>query len=70
VNGLTIVAGGLFIEAQLGAGGSDALAIYAQIFLWAWIGRTLLALLLARLIEPGARPLSEIVYASDKTPSE
>jgi MFS family permease len=59
VNGLTIIAGGLFIEVRLRAGGSDALAIYAQIFLGAWIGRTLLVALLARLIEPGAEPLSE-----------
>jgi MFS family permease len=61
VNGLTIVAGGLFIDQRLRTGGSDALALYSQIFLCAWIGRTLLASLLARLIEPGARPLSEIL---------
>ena len=57
VNGVTIIAGGLLIDERLRAGGSPALALYAQIFLWAWIGRTLLAGLLVSLVEPGARRL-------------
>ncbi len=57
MNGLTIIAGGWLIDERLRAGGSDALTLYAQIFLWAWIGRTLLAGFLVRLIEPGARRL-------------
>jgi len=57
VNGVTIIAGGLLIDERLRAGGSNALTLYAQIFIWAWIGRTLLAGFLARLIEPGAKHL-------------
>jgi MFS family permease len=57
VNGVTIIVGGLLIDERLRAGGSDALTLYAQIFVWAWVGRTLLAGYLARLIEPGAKRL-------------
>jgi hypothetical protein len=57
VNGVTIIVGGLLIDERLRAGGSDAITLYAQIFLCAWIGRTLLAGYLARLIEPGAKRL-------------
>jgi hypothetical protein len=60
VNGATIVAGGLLIDERLREGGSDALMLYAQIFLWAWVGRTLLAGFLALLIEPGARRLIDM----------
>jgi Na+/melibiose symporter-like transporter len=59
-NGLAIVAGGLLLERLL-ADGSQAMRLYAQVFLLAWIGRTLAAGLAARIIEPGARRLRDLV---------
>ncbi|MEX2308530.1 MAG: MFS transporter [Pirellulales bacterium] len=58
-NGLAIVAGGMLVE-RLADNGSEAMRLYAQLFLLAWIGRTLAALLAARLIEPGARRLRDL----------
>ena len=53
-NGISIIAGGLFYD-RLIAGGSDALALYGQLFFWGWVGRTSAVVFLARLIEPGAK---------------
>ena len=39
---------------RLTAGGSDAMRLYVQVFILAWIGRTLAAGLAARIIEPDA----------------
>ncbi len=61
MNGLTMVAGGILIDATLRAGGSPAIELYAKIFQFAWIGRTLLAGLLEWIIEPGARPLRDLL---------
>lgn len=61
VHGLTMVAGGALIDNRLRTGDSTAFALYTRLFLFAWIGRTLLVVLLARLIEPGARELKELV---------
>lgn len=52
-NGIAAVAGGLVYDV-LAAGGREALAIYTGLFLVGWLGRTLAAALLVRLIEPGA----------------
>jgi hypothetical protein len=59
-NGLAIVAGGMLLE-RLIADGSHAMRLYAQLFLLGWIGRTLAAGLAARIIEPGARRLRDLV---------
>jgi len=58
-NGLATVAGGVLLE-RLDVGGSDAMRLYAQLFLLGWIGRTLAAGLAARIIEPGARRLRDL----------
>lgn len=55
-NGMATVAGGMFYDQQLLAG-TAPLALYAWLFLLGWIGRMLAALLIARLIEPGAYEL-------------
>lgn len=57
--GLATVAGGALFD-RLRAGGADAMALYAKVFIAGWIGRMLAATLLARLVEPGARRLSEL----------
>ncbi len=59
-NGLAIVGGGMLLE-RLSADGSQAMRLYAQLFLLGWIGRTLAAGLAARIIEPGARRLRDLV---------
>lgn len=53
-NGLATVAGGLLYDQQLLAG-TAPLSLYAWLFFLGWLGRTLTALLIARLIEPGAQ---------------
>jgi predicted MFS family arabinose efflux permease len=58
-NGVAIVAGGTLLDRLL-AGGADATTLYTWIFLAGWIGRTLAAVLLARLVEPGARRLTDL----------
>jgi MFS family permease len=50
-NGAAIICGGLLYD-RLAEAGSDALALYAQLFFWGWVARTSAVLLLARLIEP------------------
>lgn len=59
-SGAAILFGSTLFD-RLSAGGADALWLYAQLFFWGWVGRTLSVVFLARLIEPGARRLSEIV---------
>ena len=58
-NGAATIAGGLFFD-RLPAGGSDALALYAGLFVAGWLGRTVAVLFVAWLIEPGARRLREL----------
>jgi MFS family permease len=58
--GAAIVAGGVLFD-QLAATAGGSLHHYAQIFIWAWLGRTSAVILLARLIEPDARGVSEFV---------
>jgi MFS family permease len=58
-NALTIIVGGMLLE-RLRAEGSQAMQLYAQLFVLGWIGRTLAAGLVARLIEPGARRLRDL----------
>jgi MFS family permease len=58
-NGLAIVAGGALLD-RLRAGGTEAMTLYANVFLAGWIGRTLAVVLLARLVEPGARRLADL----------
>ena len=59
-NGVAIIIGGLVLD-RLKAGGSDVVMLYAAVFLAGWIGRTLAAALLARIEEPGARRLLDLV---------
>jgi hypothetical protein len=56
-NGLAIILGGLLYD-RLAAGGSEALALYANLFLWGWVARTATVVLVARLIEP--KPAAEV----------
>ena len=65
-NGVAIVAGGALLDQLIQAsdapvGSMAAMGVYAQLFLVAWIGRTLLVALLARLVEPGAKRVSDIL---------
>jgi MFS family permease len=59
VNGLTMVAGGVAFD-MLQGGGRDALELYAWLFALGWLVRTLVVLMVARLIEPGATWLSDL----------
>jgi Na+/melibiose symporter-like transporter len=59
-NAVAIVAGGTILQ-QLFEGGSQALRLYAQWFFLGWIGRTLVAGLAARIIEPGAGRVRDLV---------
>jgi MFS family permease len=59
-NGLAIVAGGMLLE-HLRTDGSHDLQLYAQLFVIGWLGRTLAAGLAARIIEPGARRLRDLL---------
>ncbi len=59
-NGVAVIFGGIVLD-RLRAGGSDVMAIYAAVFLAGWIGRTLAALLVARIEEPGARRLVDLL---------
>lgn len=59
-NGIAIVAGGAILD-YITAKGSGALPIYTTIFIVGFLGRLLVVPLLARLIEPGARRLRELV---------
>lgn len=59
-NGVATIAGGLFFD-KLRAGGSDALALYAGLFVAGWLGRSVAVLFVVWLIEPGARRLRDIV---------
>jgi MFS family permease len=60
-NGLATVAGGVFYDQQLLAG-TAPLSLYALLFLFGWVGRTLAAGLIARFIEPGAQNLRALVH--------
>jgi predicted MFS family arabinose efflux permease len=64
-NGVAIVGGGVLLDSLLDAsaeaGSSGAIRLYGRLFLIAWIGRTLMAALLAGLIEPGARRVRELL---------
>jgi hypothetical protein len=59
-NGVATIAGGLFFD-KLRAGGSDAMPLYAGLFLVGWLGRSAAVLLVVWLIEPGAQRLRDIV---------
>jgi MFS family permease len=59
-NGFAIVAGGILLQ-RLMADGSQAMRLYAQVFLWGWIGRTLAAGLAGTIMEPGARRLRDLL---------
>jgi MFS family permease len=55
-NGMATVAGGVFYDQQVLAG-TVSMSFYFWLFFLGWIGRTFAAVLIARLIEPGAREL-------------
>lgn len=59
-NGVATIAGGFFFD-RLRAGGSDAMTLYAGLFIAGWLGRTAAALFVARLIEPGALRLRDVL---------
>jgi MFS family permease len=59
-NGIAIVAGGMLLE-RLPAAGSQSMSLYAYLFLFGWLGRTLVACLAASIIEPGARRLRDLL---------
>jgi len=52
-NGIAIIGGGLLYD-RLAAGGSDAIALYAQLFFWGWVARTSTVILLARINYKGS----------------
>jgi MFS family permease len=60
-HGVTILVGGALIDEHLRAGGTAAIRLFGEVFLLAWIARTLVVILLVRLIEPNARSLHEIL---------
>lgn len=53
-NGMATVAGGVFYDQQILAG-TVSMSFYCWLFFLGWLGRTFAAVLIARLIEPGAR---------------
>jgi len=59
-NGVMIIAGGAILDHLRSQGWKDG-SFYAELFLIGFIGRALAVPLLARLIEPGARRLRELV---------
>jgi len=59
VNGLTMIAGGVAYD-RLQSGGRDALELYAWLFAIGWLARTLVVLMVARLMEPGATRLRDM----------
>jgi hypothetical protein len=59
INGVAAIGGGLIVDRLTSE--SPSLRLYAQVFLLAWIGRTMAAGLLARLIEPGSRKLRDVL---------
>jgi MFS family permease len=59
-NGLTIIAGGWILD-RLNAQGTQATALYAELFVVGFVCRALAIPLLARLVEPGAKRVRELV---------
>lgn len=59
-NGLTIIAGGWILD-RLNAQGTQATTLYAELFVVGVVCRALVIPLVARLVEPGARRVREMV---------
>lgn len=59
-NGLTIIVGGWILD-RLNAQGTQAMTLYAELFVVGFVCRALVIPLIARLVEPGARRLREFV---------
>lgn len=59
-NGVTIVVGGAILD-RIGAPSSQAGTLYTELFLIGFLGRALVVPLLARLIEPNAHRLRDLI---------
>jgi MFS family permease len=59
-NGLATVAAGFYFDQQI-LTGTAPLALYTQLFLLGWLGRTLVIIFLIRLVEHGAQKLRTVI---------